>query len=169
MKKMTKYLLLPLLIILSVLFIFQHPFHTEKIGFYHENSIMKNIKIKKISKDSIQWVASIKEARFTGNEDTAYLKNISIYYPEKDFTLTSLNGVYNIEKGAINLDNSVRGFSHKLLFRTNRLQYNPEKGIISANKGVIIKGKRITITGNRARLKEKNKLEIEGNVKTIFK
>ncbi len=169
MKNKTRYVIPLLLIVLLLSFIVQRPLNSGKINFYHENSVMKDIKIKKIIKDSVRWVANIKEAKFTGNEDIAYLKKVSIYYPEKNFKLISESGIYNIKKGAIKLDNSVKGYSQKLQLETSKLRYNPDNGIISANNGVIIKGKKITITGNRARLKDKNKVEIEGNVKTIFK
>ncbi len=167
--KKTIYLTLPLLIILSGLILLKHPLQTDQFGLHTESSVMKDIKIKKILKDSVQWVASIKEARFTQNQDVAYLSDVSIYYPERQFRLSSESGVYNLKKGTIRFDSTVKGYTEKLQFETSNLKYNPEKGSISAKNGVIIRGKRLTITGERAKLKDRNRLEIEGNVKTIFK
>ncbi|RMG67850.1 MAG: LPS export ABC transporter periplasmic protein LptC [Nitrospirae bacterium] len=169
MKKKGAFLLYLFIALTFGYFLIDSPFRVERINLTHKSSVMKGVRVKRITDSGLRWLANVREVFFKERQEVAYLKDVSLYYPDRDFYLSSDRGVYNIKKGTIKLKNSVRGRTDKMEFETERLKYNPEKGTITSDTEVLIKGERLTITGSKARVREDKRLEVEGDVRTVFK
>ncbi|NOX20567.1 MAG: LPS export ABC transporter periplasmic protein LptC [Nitrospirae bacterium] len=134
-----------------------------------DNSIMRNIEIKRIVDSNPIWWAKIKEASFIEGKQLALLKEITLYWPERGLYLNAQNGTYDISRGRVKLDRAIKGYTENMVIETDGLKYNPQKRLLYTNEGITIRGKGFTITGKEASIKDGKKLEIKGNVKSVFK
>ena len=156
--------------ILLVLIIYLEPSpYNYRIRGFLGNSVMKKIQIIKVKKDRTLWWAKIKEATFGKDEHIARLKQISLYWPEKNIELIARRGIYNLSSGKIRLEDAIKGYRGDMEIQTDSLRYNPKKQLLYTKDGITIRGKGFTITGNEASIKDGKKLEIKGNVKSVFK
>ncbi len=168
MKKRGLLITLSLFLLALVLYL-QPSTNDYKLKGYLDKSVMKDIEIRRIFNSKTQWWARIKEASFTEDEQIALLKDITLYWPEKNLYLNAQNGTYDLNKGRVKLDNAIKGYTEDMVIETDGLKYNPQKRLLYTKEGVTIRGKGFTITGKEASIKDGKKLEIKGNVKSVFK
>lgn len=117
----------------------------------------------------IEWTAEIKVAHFHKGDTDASLQDVSITYPDRDVTLISDGGHYDLKTGKVELTGNVTGKGKGFTFRSEELKYDSTDDMIRTSKGVIIKGKDYSITGDSGKMKGSDKMEVKGNVKAIFR
>jgi len=161
-------LLLPAVTIFLLLLILTFRDRTPVYSAKMQRSVIKDVTVYHFRGESLQWRARIDEAILAENGRDAYLRKISLFYPEKKLTLLSEDGYYNMKDGDIRLSRHVRGKTEDFVFMSPELLYMPSKRIITASKGLEVKGKNFTIEGDHGRIIKSRTLEVEGNVKATF-
>ena len=76
------------------------------------------------------------------------LKNLTMFFPEKEFTVKAQRGFYYPETGNLTLSGGIEGFSKNYTVYGTEAYWSPKEGTLYSEKPLKIETKKFSINGN---------------------
>jgi lipopolysaccharide assembly outer membrane protein LptD (OstA) len=114
----------------------------------------------------VKWILNSEKAVFLTNNDVK-LDNLKIIFPEKDLTLTSNGGMYDIENRNLKIDGNINAFTKDYEIVANTLFWDSSKNEILSDERVQIVGKKFFAEGDNLTATP-DKATLNKNVKAVF-
>jgi LPS export ABC transporter protein LptC len=155
------------LFLLSVLIVYLNQEKDAKIKLRPgDNSYMDDVSITQKKAGVVKWMLSAKKAIFlTGND--VKLDNLKIIFPEKELTLTSNGGMYDIENRNLKIDGNINAFTMDYEIVASTLFWDSSKNEIVSDEKVKIVGKKFFAEGDNLTATT-DKATLNKNVRAVF-
>ncbi|BCB96962.1 hypothetical protein JZK55_18840 [Dissulfurispira thermophila] len=131
-----------------------------------DNSYMDKVSITQKKAGLVKWILNAEKAVFLTSSDVK-LDNLKIIFPEKELTLTSSSGMYDIENKNLKIDGNINAFTKDYEIVASTLFWDSSKNEILSDEKVQILGKRFFAQGD-AMTATTDKATLNKNVKAIF-
>ncbi|GER93912.1 LPS export ABC transporter periplasmic protein LptC [hot springs metagenome] len=131
-----------------------------------DNSYMDKVSITQKKAGLVKWILNAEKAVFLTSSDVK-LDNLKIIFPEKELTLTSSSGMYDIESKNLKIDGNINAFTKDYEIVASTLFWDSSKNEILSDEKVQILGKRFFAQGD-AMTATTDKATLNKNVKAIF-
>lgn len=155
------------LFLLTVLIVYLNQEKDTKIKLHlGDNSYMDEVSITQKKAGLVKWILNAKKAVFLTNNDIR-LDNLKIIFPEKDLTLTSNGGMYDIENRNLKINGNINAFTKDYEIVASTLFWDSSKNEILSDEKVQIVGKRFFAEGD-AMTATTDKAILNKNVKAVF-
>ncbi len=130
---------------------------------------MEDVTIINKSKNTTKWSATVKKVLFADDENSADLKNVTLYFNEKDISLNSDSGIYDFKNSKIDLYGKVTALEKDYKLKSDKLSWDIKNEIMDIDSEVRIDGQNFTIRADSMESAEKGKVKFSGNVKATFR
>lgn len=155
------------LFLLTVLIVYLNQEKDAKIKLrLGDNSYMDEVSITQKKAGRVKWTLNAKKAVFLTSNNVE-LDNLKIIFPEKELTITSNGGVYDIEKRNLKIDGNINAFTKDYEIVASTLFWDSSKNEILSDERVQIVGKRFFAEGD-AMTATPDKATLHKNVKAVF-
>lgn len=131
-----------------------------------DNSYMDEVSITQKKAGLVKWILNSEKAVFLTNNDIK-LDNLKIIFPEKELTLVSNGGIYDIESRNLKIDGNINAFTRDYEIVASTLFWDSSKNEILSDKKVQIVGKRFFAEGDTMTATT-DKATLNKNVKAVF-
>ena len=131
-----------------------------------ENSYMDDVSIVQRKQGVIKWSLGSKKAIFL-NENDVKLVGLTITFPEKELTLTSDGGLYDIGKRNLKIDGHICASTKDYDIVCPTLFWDASKNELTTDQRVHIIGKRFDVEGDDLNATN-DKATLNKNVKATF-
>ncbi len=175
--KFSKDILFKLIILISILLLFQ-ACAKEKKRKTSDNKTQKKISsqilIKKFtfqdtSNGKINWTLNSEEAIIDNNKKIINLKKVNIKYKDK-YIITAEKGRYYMKKKIAELYNNVKMANDDTYFLTENLTFNSKQNKIETNNKIEILNPKFNLTANSLEgFLEKKRFILKGKVKSVIR
>ncbi len=153
--------------LLAILTIFYFQDTDIKKGFrLGENSYMEDVEIVQKKGGETSFTMNAQKAVFETASDVR-LSALKIYFPEKDLTLTSDGGLYNIEKKDLDIEGNIKASTKTYDIMATKLHWDALKNQLFSDDKVTIVGKKFHIEGENL-IATSDKATLHKNVKAVF-
>jgi len=136
-----------------------------KIG-YSGGSFMQKVLIEQKRSGTLKWRLTAERANHL-TDDKIRLEDVNIYFPEKDFSLSTKEALYNVSTRSFVIPGEVRAYAKGYDIEGKDLHWDATSSSLHAEGGIRIMGKGFMIEGERLRAHQ-DKAEIDNNVKAVF-
>jgi LPS export ABC transporter protein LptC len=131
-----------------------------------DNSYMEDVDIVQKKGGETSFTVNAKKAVFVTASDVQ-LTALTIFFPEKDMTLTSESGLYNTESRDLKIEGNIKASTTDYDILTTKLRWDAAKNQLFSDDKVTIVGKRFYVEGED--LTATNDLAtLHKNVKAVF-
>ncbi len=158
------------ILIAGTLIVFSYNEKNIKILPSYQTSSMKDLHLTHKEGSRVKWELSADRATLpTGNREI-FLESIALNINRSPkIYVTSGNGLYEIEKGDIFLNENVELYMKNVQFRTETMKWNITDEVITTDDDITFKSNNFFIkgTGLVAKIKEQ-RIRITNNVKAVF-
>lgn len=155
------------LFLLTVLIVYLNQEKDAKIKLHlGDNSYMDEVSITQKKAGLVKWMLNSEKAIFLTNNDIK-LDNLKIIFPEKELTLTSNSGMYDIENRNLKIEGNINAFTKDYEIVASTLFWDSSKNEIFSDERVQIVGKRFFAEGD-AMTATTDKATLNKNVKAVF-
>ncbi len=131
-----------------------------------DNSYMDEVSITQKKAGRIKWILNSEKAVFLTDNDIK-LNNLKIIFPEKELTLTSNGGMYNIESRNLKIDGNINAFTKDYRIVASTLFWDSSKNEVFSDKKVQLVGKKFFAEGDTMTATT-DKATLNKNVKAVF-
>lgn len=131
-----------------------------------DNSYMDKVSITQKKAGLVKWVLNAEKAMFLTSNDVK-LDNLRIVFPEKELTLTSSGGMYDIENRNLKIEGNINAFTKDYEIVASTLFWDSSKNEILSDEKVQIVGKRFFAQGDTMTATT-DKAILNKNVKAVF-
>ncbi len=107
---------------------------------------MDEVSITQKKAGLVKWILSSEKAVFLTNNDIK-LDKLKIIFPEKELTLTSNGGMYDIENRNLKIDGNINAFTKDYEIVASTLFWDSSKNEILSDEKVQIVGKKFLQKG----------------------
>lgn len=158
------------ILIVGILIILSYNDSNVKIRPSYQTSSMKNLHLIHKNDKKVNWELLAQNAIFPVGNKKVILESIGLTINNSpDIYLTSESGVYEVDKGNVQLTKPVEITIDDVKFTTNTLNWNSNDELISTKDAVKFIGGNFLIEGIGLSAKVKQqKVKIQKNVKAIF-
>ena len=136
-----------------------------RIGMGH-NSYMDDVTIAQKKEGVVRWIINAKRALFLTETDIS-LKDLKIVFPEKELTLTSEGGLYDVRDRTLKIDGNIKASTKDYDITARSLFWDPATNEITSDARVQIKGKRFFVEGDTLAATS-DKARLTNNVRAVF-
>lgn len=155
------------LFLLTVLIVYLNQEKDAKIKLrLGDNSYMDEVSITQKKAGLVKWILNSEKAVFLTNNDIK-LDNLKIIFPEKELTLTSNGGMYDIENRNLKIEGNISAFTKDYEIVASTLFWDSSKNEILSDERVQIIGKRFFAEGDTMTATT-DKATLNKNVKAVF-
>ncbi|MBI3592427.1 MAG: LPS export ABC transporter periplasmic protein LptC [Nitrospirae bacterium] len=133
---------------------------------FGSNSYMDDISITQKKEGITKWILKSKKAIFM-TDNNVRLDVLKIIFPEKELTLTSDSGMYDIEKSNLKIEGNIKASTKDYDIVATTLFWDSSKNEVFSDKKVQIIGKRFFVEGDDL-TSTTDKATLNKNVKAIF-
>jgi len=155
------------LLLLSVLIVYLNQEKDMKVKLrLGDNSYMDDVSIIQKKEGIVKWILNAKKAVFLTSNDVK-LDSLKIIFPEKELTLTSNGGMYDIENRNLKIDGNINAFTKDYEIVANTLLWDSSKNEILSEEKVQIMGKKFFAEGDNLTATT-DKATLNKNVKAVF-
>jgi|GEM_PF-562999 LPS export ABC transporter protein LptC len=119
-----------------------------KVKISMEGSTFKNAKYIQKKDNQVKLILNTKETFMSDDGKLMELREVSIYFPEKNFTVNATKGYYYPDKGDFILTESVEGISKDFKVIATEVFYSGKDKMLYSEKPLQIRGKNFIIDGN---------------------
>jgi LPS export ABC transporter protein LptC len=140
-------LLLALLLslIVTLMYLYQERDESVRLAFVGK-SYMEDVSISQKKDGAVKWTLHANEAVFLNKTDVA-LSDVKIAFPEKELTLTSSEGNYDIETRDLTLKGAIKAATSDYDILADSLYWDAAKNELLSDKKVTIVGKSFVVEG----------------------
>lgn len=130
------------------------------------NSYMDDVNIVQRRGGIVKWTLASQKAVFL-NDNDVQLMGLTITFPEKELTLHSDGGVYDIEKRNLKINGRIKASTKDYDIVTDKLFWDATRNVLLSDQRVQIIGKKFYVEGDG--LDSSNgRSTLNKNVKAIF-
>lgn len=158
------------ILIAGILIIFSYNEKNIKILPSYQTSAMKDLHLTHKEGSMVKWELSADKATLPTGNSEIFLESIALDINlSPKIHVTSGNGVYEIEKGDVFLNENVELYMKNAKFMTETMKWNIPDEVITTDDDITFKSNNFLIegTGLVAKIKEQS-VRIRNNVKAIF-
>lgn len=137
-----------------------------KVKLSMEASVFKDVYFMQKKDGDLKLKLYAKEALMNEDAKTLELKSLSMFFPEKEFTVKAKKGIYSTDSGDILLREEVEGYSKDLTVYGSEAQWNGKEKMLISDKPLKIQGNRFIIEGN-AGIAKADLIELREGVRAI--
>ena len=130
------------------------------------NSYMDDVTIAQKKEGVVSWIINAKKALFL-TETAIRLNDMKIVFPEKELTLTSEGGLYDVKGRTLKIDGNIKASTKDYDIIARSLFWDSSTNEITSDSGVQIKGKRFSVEGDRLTATS-DKAKLTNNVRAVF-
>jgi len=131
-----------------------------------ENSYMDDVNIIQRKEGVVKWILGSRRAVFV-DQNNVKLIGLRITFPEKELTLNSDGGMYDIEKRNLAIDGHIKASTKDYDIVTDKLFWDASKNELFSDQKVKIIGKKFYVEGNDLNATN-DRATLNNNVKAIF-
>lgn len=131
-----------------------------------DNSYMDDVSITQKKEGIVKWILRAEKAVFVTNNDVK-LDSLKIIFPEKELTLTSNGGMYDIDNRNLKIDGNINASTKDYEIVANTLFWDSSKNEILSDEKVQIVGKKFFAEGDNLTATT-DKATLNKNVKAVF-
>ena len=131
-----------------------------------DNSYMDEVTITQKKEGVINWIIDARKALFLSETDIS-LNDLKIVFPEKELTLTSEGGLYDVRGRTLKMDGNIRASAKDYDIIARSLFWDSSTNEITSDSRVQIRGKRFFVEGDRLTATS-DKAKLTNNVKAVF-
>ena len=135
-------------IILNVLVNFINKEESPKIKISMEGSIFKEIQFIQKKNENIKFELFSQEAMMSDDGKVINLRNLMMFFPEKEFTVKAKSGFYYLESGDILLRDEIEGVSKNYKIYGTEAYWDAKNRTLHSEKPLKLVGNKLTIEGN---------------------
>lgn len=155
------------LFLLTVLIVYLNQEKDAKVKLrLSDNSYMEGVSITQRKEGRVKWILNAEKAVFLTANDVE-LDKLKIVFPEKELTLTSSSGMYDIEKRNLKIDGNINASTKDYDIVANTLFWDSSKNEIFSDKKVQIMGKKFFAEGDTLTATA-DKATLNKNVRAVF-
>lgn len=155
------------LFLLTILIVYLNQEKDAKIKLrLGDNSHMDDVSITQKKAGLVKWILNAEKAVFLTSNDVK-LDNLKIIFPEKELTLTSNGGMYDIENRNLKIDGNINAFTKDYEIVASTLFWDSSKNEILSDERVQIVGKKFFAEGDNLTATT-DKATLNKNVKAVF-
>lgn len=130
------------------------------------NSYMDNVSITQKKDGMVKWLLSSQKAIFLNDNDVK-LVALKITFPEKELTLTSDSGLYDIEKRNLKIESNIKASTKDYDIVASTLFWDASRNELLSDQKVRIIGKRFHVEGDNLTATT-DAAKLNTNVKATF-
>jgi lipopolysaccharide export system protein LptC len=127
---------------------------------------MDGVSITQRKEGVVKWILNAEKAMFLTDNDVK-LDKLKIIFPEKELTLTSNGGMYDIEKRNLKIDGNINASTKDYEIVATTLFWDSSKNEILSDEKVKIRGKKFFAEGDTLTATA-DKATLNKNVKAVF-
>lgn len=131
-----------------------------------DSSYMDEVSITQKKAGLVKWRLNAEKAVFL-TSNYVKLDNLKIIFPEKELTLTSNSGMYDIENRNLKIDGNINAFTKDYEIVASTLFWDSSKNEILSDEKVKIVGKKFFAEGDNLTATT-DKATLNKNVKAVF-
>lgn len=131
-----------------------------------DNAYMDDVTITHKKDGAVKWTLSSKKAVFVTDTDVA-LTGVTITFPEKELTLTSDAGSYNMAQRDLKIEKNIKAAGKNYDIVAETLFWDSSRNEILSDDTVRIIGQRFQVEGDHL-VATNDKATLNSNVKAIF-
>jgi LPS export ABC transporter protein LptC len=114
------------------------------------------------------WTLNASRADIIEGSDRIKLSDVVLWVENKDMTIYSPEGFYNMESRDLTLDGKIKAVSKGYTIITESVEWNQSKGEIKTKEAVKIESKKFNVEGVGMEADSEQKVRILKNVKATF-
>jgi len=137
-----------------------------KVKISTEGSIFKDAQYIQKKDNQVKLLLNAKETIMSEDGKIMKLKEVSIFFPEKNFTVNAIKGYYYPDKGDFTLIENVEGISKDFKVIATEVFYSGKDKTLYSEKPLQIRGKNFIIDGNSGKATS-NLIELKKGVNAI--
>lgn len=130
------------------------------------NSYMDDVVIVQKKEGAVKWILSSRKAVFVTDKDVK-LTALKIIFPEKELTLTSDGGMYDIDKRDLKIEDNIKASTKDYDIVASTLFWDSAKNELLSDRKVQIIGKKFHVEGDNLTATT-DKAKLNENVKAVF-
>ncbi len=153
-------------IVLIVLVGLMNKEESPKIKISMEGSIFKEIQFIQKKNSYVKFELFSQEAMISDDGKVITLSNLTMIFPEKEFTVKAKNGFYYSESGDILLKDEIEGISKNYKVYGTEAYWDAKSRTLHSEKPLKLVGNKITIEGNEGAASA-DLIELKKGVKAI--
>lgn len=155
------------LFLLTVLIVYLNQEKDERLKLrLGDDSYMEGVSITQRKEGLVKWILNAEKAVFVTDNDVK-LDRLKVIFPEKELTLTSTEGLYDIEKRNLKLDGNINAFTKDYEIVATTLFWDSSKNEIISDEKVRIMGKKFFAEGDTLTATA-DKATLNKNVRAVF-
>ncbi|MCG6551558.1 MAG: LPS export ABC transporter periplasmic protein LptC [Candidatus Magnetominusculus sp. LBB02] len=164
---------IPVVLIIAATFLFvyytsQDIYSLKKLSVVPGSSYLQDVKITHSIESTVKWKAVIDKIAIVKIGETAELSNIQFFVPEKEITLKSAQGAYDIKNNAIAMAGEVTAFNKDYEIKSKDIKWDFKSETLKSANEVVLTGKDVRVRADSIETFGKEKLKLSGNVKVIY-
>jgi len=157
-----------LLISLALLFFMGNKRELDKTMLLKGNSFIEGLKIIHKKNGTSMWTLKASRADIAEGSERVKLKDIVLLVENRDMTIYSPEGFYNLESKDLTLNGKIKAVSKGYTIITESVEWNQSKGEVKTNENVRIESKKFNVEGSGLEADSEQKVRILKNVKATF-
>lgn len=131
-----------------------------------DNSYMDDVAITHKKDGAVKWTLSAKKAVFVTDNDVA-LTDLTISFPEKELTLTSDEGTYDMAQRDLKIEKNIKAAGRNYDIVAETLFWDSSRNELLSDDTVRIVGRKFYVEGDHL-VATTDKAILQNNVKAIF-
>ncbi|MCC6346827.1 MAG: LPS export ABC transporter periplasmic protein LptC [Nitrospirales bacterium] len=131
-----------------------------------ESSFMDDIRITQKKEGVLKWELQSKKAVFVTDNEVK-LTSVQLRFPEKELSLTSERGAYDIDKSNLTIEGNIRASTKDYDIIASTLFWDSSRNEILSDREVRIVGKRFFVEGG-ALAATADSAKLHNRVKAVF-
>jgi LPS export ABC transporter protein LptC len=132
------------------------------------NSYIEGLKIVNKKEGTDAWTVTARRADFTRDESVAQMESVAIDIRKEGVVLSADNGTYHMQTRDLRLENNIKIQIKGSVVTTDKLSWNPSRGMLFTKGVVRMEGNRFRIEGEGLTATQDNKIKLTRNVKATF-
>lgn len=161
-------LILSLLLLSFVFLFFGNNKGLEKDLLLKGGSFIEGLKIIHKKNGTSMWTLNASRADIIEGSDRVKLNDVVLMVENKDMTIYSPEGFYNMESRDLTLNGKIKAVSKEYTIITESVEWNQSKGEIKTKEDVKIESKKFNVEGSGMEADSEQKVRILKNVKATF-
>jgi LPS export ABC transporter protein LptC len=161
-------LVLSLLSLLALFLLLGNNREQDKSLLLKGGSFIEGLKIIHKKNGTSMWTLNASRADIIEGSDRVKLNDIVLTVENKDMTIYSPEGFYNIESRDLTLNGKIKAVSKGYTIITESVEWNQSKGEIKTKEAVKIESKKFNVEGSGMEADSEQKVRILKDVKATF-
>ncbi|MBU4321026.1 MAG: LPS export ABC transporter periplasmic protein LptC [Thermodesulfovibrionales bacterium] len=161
-------LVLSLLSLLALFLLLGNSRELDKTLLLKGGSFLEGLKIVHKKNGTSMWTLNASRADIIEGSDRVKLNDVVLRVENKEMTIYSPEGFYNMESRDMTLNGKIKAVSKGYTIITESVEWNQSKGEIKTKEAVKIESKKFNVEGVGMEADSEQKVRILKNVKATF-